>query len=352
VLKLPFFIIASVLFLSNINNAFSFYLTGQEGCTSVDLRTHFPLKMRNQGDISWCYAHAAADYLQFYNKIPVQISAADIAVNYNKRRWPRLLKWLRGGVVPETGFIRSAIFDISSIGYCSEDYFPSETWTKRIMTGDHAGETVQVPLEKAVQEIFNLVHHVEAGFYLIPSDLPFVYEFKGLSHQAFYDAVFTNPTGSVLDELRSAACDSHRLPFPKDITGMVMNFKGKNAFSQINDVLNQHSAVTVDFFYGFLENIDQYKTTIGELHTTLLMGRRFNSNSNECQYLIKNSYGTDCTSYDHRHQCEDGYVWVSEASLYRAMTSFVYISGSEDHFSGTAQQIQDEQDFQSSSIVR
>ena len=162
--KLQFFIIATALFLTNIDNAYSFYTTGQEGCSTVDLRSTFPLKMRNQGDVSWCYAHAAADYLQFFHRIPTQISAADIAVNYNKRRWPRLLKLLRGGVVPETGFIRSAIFDISSIGYCPEDYFPSETWTKRILVGEHAGETVQVPLEKAVKEIFNLVHHVEAGF--------------------------------------------------------------------------------------------------------------------------------------------------------------------------------------------
>jgi hypothetical protein len=281
--------------------------------------------MRDQGGISWCYAHASADYLQFYNRIPVQISAADIAVNYNLRRWPRFLRWIMRNVVPETGFARSAIWDISQVGYCPEEYFPSETWTKRIMTGKHEGETVQVPIGKAVEEIVAMVEQIKKGFYLIPADIPFVYEFKGINHQEFYEAVFKESTATVLDEIRSAACDAHRKPFPKTIADIGMGFKGKKAFQRINKILDQHQPLTVDFFYGFLENIDHYKIRVSQLHTTLLMGRRFDSVQNECRYLIKNSYGSDCSAYDRRHQCENGYVWVSENSLYDAMTSYVYI---------------------------
>ena len=285
--------------------------------------------MRNQGDISWCYAHTAADYLQFYHRIPVQISAADIAVNYNHRRWPRFLRWLRGTVVPETGFIRSAISDISDVGYCPEEFFSSETWVKRIMTGKDAGKTIDVPLGTAVEEIVSLVKHISNGFYLIPTDLPFVYEFKGLSHQQFYDAVFLNPSGSVLDELRTAACDAHRLPFPKTTPAMVMGLNGGDTFDQIHEVLNQHLPMSIDYFYGVLENVDQYSHSFTELHTSLLMGQRFNSETQECQYLIKNSYGTDCSSYDHRHQCEAGYIWVGESALGAAMTSYVFFKTAE-----------------------
>ena len=332
-----------------MNHAYSFYVTQESNCTLIDLRNDFPLKMRNQGNISWCYAHAAADYLQFFSRVPVQISASDIALNYNHRKWPRLLNWLRGGLVPETGFIRGAMVDISSIGYCPEEYLPSETWTKRTMTGEGKGEAIQVPLGTAIQDILSLKQNALNGIYLTPADLPFVYEFKEVSHEQFYEIIFKSVNGFVLDELRSLACDSHRMPFPKTITGIEMNFRGKNAFNRINRVLDQKSPLTVDFFYGFLENIDQYKVSFSELHTTLLMGRRYNSSNQECQYLIKNSYGTDCSSYDPRHQCEGGYIWVSESSLYRAMTSYDYISSSEKLITGTAEQIQDDVDYQSNS---
>lgn len=281
--------------------------------------------MRDQGGISWCYAHASADYLQFYNRIPVQISAADIAVNFNLRRWPRFWRWVTRKVVPETGFARTAIWDISKLGYCPEEYFPSETWTKRIMTGKDEGKTFQIPIGKAVEEIVAMVEQIKNGIYMVPADLPFVYEFKGMSRQQYFDAIFKETSASILDELRSAACDQHRKPFPKGISDIGMGIRGQNAFRQINRELDQHSPLTVDFFYGFLENIDDYQYSISQLHTTLLMGRRFDSKRNECQYLIKNSYGTDCSSYDRRHQCDEGYVWVSESSLQQAMTSYVYI---------------------------
>lgn len=339
-LKTTFF--ALLVFLISSINASAFYITESQRCSTIDLRQDFSMKMRNQGDISWCYAHASADYLQFFNRIPTQISAADIATIYNQRRWPRLIRWLIGGAVPETGFARSAIYDISQFGYCPEEYFPSENWTKRFMSGKNIGESVQVPINKAINELFALADGVDEGFYRKPSDLPYVFEFKGMPVQQFIDAVFANTGDNVLNAVRSAACDSHRMPFPKSITDIQMEWKGKNSFYQINRILDRRQPMTIDFFYGFLENIDDYDYSVSDLHTTMLLGRRFNPETEECQYLIKNSYGTSCKEYDKRHQCEDGYLWVSELSLYGAMTSIVYVSGSQETFNGTAQQNQDE----------
>jgi hypothetical protein len=283
--------------------------------------------MRNQGDVSWCYAHAAADYLQFVQKIPEQISAADIAVNFNLRRWPRFLQWLQGGVVPESGFIRGAIFDILPQGYCPEEYFPSEKWKKRVLNGKNQLESIEVPLKLAMDEVFSLVKNVELGIYQSPADLPYVYEFKGMSSEQFMEVIFSSSEGQLMNQLRTAACENHRKPFPGAISNILMSIRGKKTFYQINDLLNKNMPVSVDYFYGFLNDRDSYRRTFSDLHTTLLMGRRFSSEEQECQYLIKNSYGEDCSEYDQRHQCERGYVWVTESSLYRAMTSYVQIMG-------------------------
>jgi hypothetical protein len=340
-IRLDALFISVSLLIAFANQSQAFYITEEQRCSTVDLRTDLPMKMRNQGDISWCYAHASADYLQFYNRIPTQISAADIATLYNQRRWPRLVRWLIGGVVPETGFARSAMDDISQTGYCPEDYFPSESWTKRILNGPFAGQLIEVPIKKAIEELFQLADGVSSGIYRKTADLPYSYEFKGVSAEAVAQAVLSNPD-NVLNEVRSAACDSHRMPFPKFPTDIRMEWKGKNTFTEINRILDRRQPLTVDYFYGFLQNIDDYAYSVSDLHTTMLMGRKFDPASGECRYLIKNSYGTSCDEYDRRHQCEAGYVWVSELSLYGAMTSYVHIARSQDQFTGTAEQIQDE----------
>ncbi len=323
-------------------NAHSYYFTESETCVPLDLRNDFELKMRNQGDISWCYAHAAADYLQFIHRIPVQISAADIAIKYNLRRWPRFRKWLMGDAVPETGFIRDAILDIDSIGYCPEEYFPSETWTKRFLIGEFAGKKIEVPIKNALKDFMTLVEQVREGFFLAPKEIPFVFEFKGISEDQFMEVLFRQETGDSLQELRSLACGSHRVPFSKNIKFLSREWRGRNSFHHINESLDSRMPVTVDFFYGLLENVDYYEYSVSELHTALLMGRRFHATNGECQYLIKDSYGSDCSQYDPRHECEGGYLWINESDLFGAMTSLVRVLDFDTGFSGTVQQRQDE----------
>jgi len=69
------------------------------------------------------YAHTAADYLQFYFKLPIQISAADIAVEYNERLWPRILSWFRREDVPQSGFIRAALWDALDMAIALKQIF-------------------------------------------------------------------------------------------------------------------------------------------------------------------------------------------------------------------------------------
>ncbi|MBS1959859.1 MAG: hypothetical protein JST80_10330 [Bdellovibrionales bacterium] len=316
-----FLILASVV----SSPTYAYYATPAEDCSDVDLRKDFPMAIRNQGTVSWCYAHSSADYLQFYFKIPTQISAADIAIQYNLRTWPRLIRFFSGRLFPETGFARSAMYDSLANGYCPEEYFPSETWSKRYLTGVRAGQREKVLLKDALHDLVNLKGQVQMGLYLTPSQLPYVYEFKGMTDGQFMDVVANSTDRTLPNNLRVAACQDHRIQYPSRINALGMRLKGRHTFEHINAVLDTHTPLDVDFFYGFLDNIDSYKRTLGELHSTQLMGRRFDVKTEECQYLIKNSYGPGCDEYDHRHQCEGGYVWVSESSLYGAIVSYVYV---------------------------
>lgn len=304
----------------------AFYVTDVSECSTIDLRNEFPLAMRDQGSISWCYAHSSADYLQFYFKIPTQISAADMAIQYNLRWWPRLLQWFGRQNVAQTGFARTVMADVLESGYCPEKYFPSEKWKKKITTGSRSGETELKPIQDAVDDLMDLRHQVEMGLYLNKSELPYTYEFASLSSDQFYEILARSTSKTLLNNLRLAACEGHREPFPGKINHIGMRLRGRHTFERINAVLDTHTPLNVDFFSGVLENADRFSYSLGSLHTTLLMGRKANAVTGECQYLIKNSYGPTCEGYDSRHECEAGYVWVNESLLYRALTSYVYIS--------------------------
>jgi|GEM_PF-977557 len=318
---------AGLLVFSGLLTAFlpapsanAYYMTLSPQCSPVDLRQGFSFRMRNQGDINWCYAFATADELQYYFKIPEPLSAADVALQYNEGSWPRLMRWLSGKAVHETGFVRSAMWASLAAGYCPESDFPSDTWTKRDATGEHP-----MQLKEAINDLLNLQEQVQDGFYLKASDLPYTYLFKTVSQDQLFELLANTSRTQLINQLRLTACEKDRKPFPGTIHRIKMRLKGRNAFTHINRVLDTQTPVTVDFFYGFLDNADAYVHSLNDLHSTLLVGRRFDEKSGECQYLIKNSYGPDCSEYDPRHTCEGGYVWVGESDLYGALTSYVYV---------------------------
>ncbi|MBC7692292.1 MAG: hypothetical protein H7222_11055 [Methylotenera sp.] len=57
-----------------------------------------------------------------------------------------------------------------------------------------------------------------------------------------------------------------------------------------------------------------------ELHAAVIIGFRKNPTASGCQYLIQNSWGTDCRQYIHPELCENGKIWVDEYDLARNMT--------------------------------
>ena len=50
-------------------------------------------------------------------------------------------------------------------------------------------------------------------------------------------------------------------------------------------------------------------------HASIIVGRRFNSEENKCEYLIKNSWGPSCNLYNPNLSCEKWQIWVPEELL-------------------------------------
>jgi hypothetical protein len=302
--------------------------TSENICTPVDFRETFELKMRNQNKLSWCYAHAAADYLQFTYRIPEQISAADIAINYSKSKWSRFVTLVRNtfnkkarGEPAQTGLIKHAVQMIRPQGYCPESSLPSDEWTKIYPDG----RTEKVEILTAVMESFQLQKQVRSGAILSSEELPWRYHFQNIStREEFFNLLRDSKRKNFLSKLRSMACAPDRKPFPssESVYGK-MYIRGPLTFARINGSIDWARApVTIDFFSDILENYDRPKRRISELHTVLLYGRKFNVETQQCEYLIKDSYGASCEKYDPKIKCESGYLWLPENKLYKQMTSF------------------------------
>jgi hypothetical protein len=301
-------------------------------CSAIDLRHVLrpaqaqAFRIRDQKQISWCYAHSTADYLQYFFGIEEQVSAADIAIAYNRdRAWPKFIGIFTGGPTPETGFMRSAMWDAAQVGYCPESHLPSEVWQKRHLQGVKKGQVESVELKVAIQEMFELQRQVQRSKSSARRDLPFVYEFKRVTGEEWADLLRTTTSKTLLSELRDRACSGVRVPYPGVLPRIAMRLAASDSFARINEVLDQRLPVNIDYFYGVLTNYDKIERKVFELHSSLIVARRSDPRTGQCSYLIKNSYGTDCKEYDSRHQCESGYVWVNQNALKRALVSYVYL---------------------------
>jgi hypothetical protein len=104
-----------------------------------------------------------------------------------------------------------------------------------------------------------------------------------------------------------------------------MVIRHKNIFWRINEQLNLGRLVALDYDGRVLENKNNQRISVEELHTSSIVGRRWNKTEQSCQYLIRDSFGKDCSQYDPRLECSEGYLWLNEEDIFRNMTSVVYL---------------------------
>lgn len=298
-------------------------------CTFVDYRLQTNYPARDQRQMNWCFAHAAADNLQRTEMSLVRISAADIAINYAKSNISKIMNLImdykrdfKGNRPDEYGMAKLASDMILSEGYCPESILPSNEWIRNSNLGNQ-----KIEISRALTEILDLHDQMHTGlnflFYTSSQDLPFSYIFKTSNQNDFFKIMQNSSKASVLENLRQHVCRFARVPFTKSIkTSMYYNVL--NMFAVLDDSLDQGLSASIDFSAQILRNLDKQKISIG-LHTVPVFGRKFDPVLNDCVYLLKNSYSEDCFTdyYDPRIKCEKGYLWVPKTALKNSSTSLV-----------------------------
>lgn len=290
--------------------------TPEQDCTALDIRNETLGKVRNQGAISWCFAFTASDMLS-YTFEKERISAADVALNYNESLIGRIMSTVMPNGNPhETGFNKIALTKAMKDGYCPESVFPSEKWI-RVSNGKEE----EVLMTDAMKEI-EVLHKIRKE--LSEKNLPYYFKFKNITAKNFVSFLQTKHLRNFYQSLRYEACKDDRHEFDaRWKTKMVL--RNSNVFSRINEQLELGRIVGLDYDSRILANRENRGVKLSELHTSSIVGRRWNEARKSCEYLIRDSHGAQCSRYDQSYECSEGQLWLGESEIYGNMTSIVYM---------------------------
>jgi hypothetical protein len=307
-------------------------------CSYVDLRNPSLGIVRNQGSIGWCYSFTAADLVSF--KLGIKVSAADLAFQYTTehvKSMNRIYERLRlmSGSVPDSkideaiipystvfqglregGESLEAIYYSSKSGFCLEEDLPSENidLDQAIQTIKHieddknfvdmaAGKTNYPP---CYQEGFNVIQQM----------------FKNIHLDDYLEVLQKTLIENVPKMLADRTC-KNRIQVenlnPQRLYGYD-NKKKEELFSKLDSLLDKKTIVGITYDADILTG---ESTSDKSNHVSIIVGRRFNSSNNSCEYLIRNSWGSKCEGYV--DDCQNGNIWMPKKKLDKSLNSITYI---------------------------
>jgi len=324
-------------------------------CTNVDLRPEMG-PVRDQGDKGWCYANAAADLLSFKHRNELhgqQVSAAYTALTYLRSTY---------GSIGDGGYVSAAVYASEEFGICPrtlEDKVEHQGLSKLTLSQRlDALKAFKIDYDKLVKGDAEATKRWEARYSLYVKNKSIVAQ---LSRNDLFDILDHSTPRTFINEFAKNLCkgqvrvpynkpevvfDSKLMSNPVDVsvpgwlTGQANSSKvhidpiawnplasHKDFVAKIDEQLSQNNIVAIDYFSKFLETdfIKHPHTARDGMHSSVVVGRRWNTNTNSCDYLIRNSWGSQCWSYQVRQNCEAGNIWVPEDVLRYNMYAYIYL---------------------------
>ncbi len=285
-----------------------------ESCGEIDLRKNSIFdKVRSQSTSGWCFAYTDADLISY--RINQKISATDIAINfyYNMPEMPRedLLSNAGGG--SDIGAISA-----SKGFYCPEEIMPSEDYEIDPSCGATTSDTVTI-----LQKIESLARNRKT---LSFCDLSYVKAlFPKLSLDSIKEIHEQNINASslvLIHKFQQANCKEDLIKANIVMRGSL--YSEDKVTLDIDRNLEKNNPVSINYNANFLLADDSSFAS----HYSSIVGRRFNLDSNSCQYLIRNSWGESCEVYPepYRTNCEKGNIWVDKKLLQEKIINVQFIN--------------------------
>ena len=303
-MKKPRYLITStfILFLGIVTTSFA---SDQNRCQPVDLRSDPRLPpIRTQGDVQWCYVVAAADLLSFY--VGRNLSYLDLALSVNSAK--KQIDFGPGRTEDVLAYAQSHLL-------CDERDLPANSSGLSIFKLREQLieiEKDQKSLNKNCQidEQLATVRSIFASTHL--NDL---LKAQGRSHSG----------SQFVDILDRASCHHKPLGQHFYIESPHHAPHASEIIAAIDAQLSDKAPIAISY------DISMIRDASHGGHESTLIGRRFNAETQTCEYLLRNSGGTACqnadgsTYYRPGLNCEQGNVWIPQQMIARQAMGYVYV---------------------------
>lgn len=313
-------------------------IISQADCTPTDIRNTHPKiknnpalrehfsKPRNQDSIGWCYAFAAADLLTAHYGFPV--SSLHTSIIYNRTYFsdPKLKK---------------IAFDQRKTGHPAyEEVFeggnivetiPYITRNKWVCTEKGLPFDIEKP-----QQINQMIRNLEALKKRVASmkssnaqvcaefqSLISPFTMQSLDAEKIASELIVQNMNVTLDNFATKACKEKLSP-TKETRAEVLNKYDKKGRTRKKLMPQMNKLLTKGTMMVFNYDVETIAGFPGK-HASVIMGRRWKNN--RCEYNVRNSWGEMCSPYKPGIECnkKEGSYWLSDAEIYRALTSINYI---------------------------
>ncbi len=92
-----------------------------------------------------------------------------------------------------------------------------------------------------------------------------------------------------------------------------------DVINDLDELLLKNSPGVINYNSNLLTKGQNHSSSVSD-HVSTVIARKYNKSLGRCEYLIKNSWGSDCVDTPSL-RCEKGNYWVSRTALRNNLTS-------------------------------
>jgi len=333
---MPRVILILLIFLSMTS-----FADDQKSCSSIMLDLGKLGPIRNQSDVGWCYAFAAADMATYY--LGKRISAVDIAAKFNSRNPvtgflpsdPGLTgsressPWNGSIGTFEGGYIGAALIGANDRGFCTEALVRSENFPDFTKVDESLGQ-----FTKAIFDFDRRLNNADGALTketCSKGGVALRAIFPNGDIKAIIDILKRYDYDNSWRVMTDAVCRGRRSKFPQNFKVRVNKGDLDSQISDIDRSLNTRDIVGIHYdYYGLVHSstgswFSRLTSVQPGNHASTVIGRRFNASNGKCEYAIRNTAGTYCDPRFTREQCQNGVFWVSRTNLKSTLRAVNYI---------------------------
>ena len=310
----------------------------ETACKNIDNRSASIGATRNQGSLGWCFGFTAADLMSQF--LGVRVSSAEASVNYFRSE--KYLKEHPGAESNSYGFlsggqIADAISASLKRGVCKEDDIPylNEENSEYKAYAKNLDKIYALFIDFKNAQTINNPQTQD----IVCTNLPAINTlFPNFSNDELTKILLASgDSQQKVNTLYDNACNGHKIYPTKKFkiktmtlgrysstagieqkTDELVTDQGHQFFPEIDRVLNKKGIIGISIsaraFFGI--NHDEHSS-----HAMSIVGREYNAKRKRCEYIVRNSYGKNCSFYDRtRLNCdENGTLHVPEELLKKAV---------------------------------